>query len=253
MDKFATIGVMGAMQEEISSLKQAMQDPVTIWLGGREYICGKLFGKSAVVVFSRWGKVAAAATAATLIAKFNVDCLLFTGVAGAVNADLNVGDIVLGNRLYQHDMDASPLFSKREIPCLGIDGFDAHPNLLEKGQMAVAKFLASSYFSPNNPVLQEFAITAPKLYPGIIASGDQFINHVDKIKALHQEVSGTLAVEMEGAAVAQVCYEHDVPNLVIRTISDRADHQAPVDFTKFVAKVASYYAIGILEPLLISL
>ena len=245
MKDFKKIGIMGAMQEEIASLKVAMQDSVIHVMGGREYVSGKLFGKDCVVVFSRWGKVAAASTVTTLITKFEVDCVLFTGVAGAVSPDLNIGDVVLGTHLYQHDMDATPLFPKREIPYLQVDSFQADQRLFGSASNAAQFFFASPFFS--QPHLKDFSIETPKIHHGIIASGDQFVSGVEKTQSLHQEVPGTLAVEMEGAAVAQVCHEHEIPFMIIRTISDRADHAAPIDFPKFVTSIATHYSMGIVE------
>lgn len=248
MKEFGLIGIMGAMEEEIATIKQAMQEPVSHLIGGREYVTGKLFGKNCVVVFSRWGKVAAAATAAILIAKFGVDCILFTGVAGAINSSLNVGDVVLGTQLYQHDMDATPLFAKREIPYLNVQFFEASSLLFESADRAAKSFFASSFFA--QPVLKDFSIENPQIHHGVIASGDQFVSEAEKIKSLDEEVPGTLAVEMEGASVAQVCFEHEIPFMVIRTISDRADHAAPIDFPKFVSSIATHYSLGIVEEML---
>lgn len=248
MNQFGLIGIMGAMEEEIVSLKCAMQETKSHFIGGREYLVGKLFGKNCVVVFSRWGKVAAAATAAILIAKFGVECILFTGVAGAISSTLNIGDVVLGTQLYQHDMDASPFYAKRQIPYLNVQFFEANAQLFEKTRTAADSFFTSSFF--NQSFLKDFSITNPRIHHGIIASGDQFVSQAEKIKVLDQEVPGTLAVEMEGAAVAQVCFEHDIPFMIIRTISDRADHGAPVDFPKFVSCVATHYSMGIVEEML---
>lgn len=247
MNQFGLIGIMGAMEEEIVTLKRAMQEPTSHFIGGREYVVGKLFGKDCVVVFSRWGKVAAAATAAILIAKFGVECILFTGVAGAISSTLNIGDVVLGTQLYQHDMDATPFYAKRQIPYLNVQFFEANAQLFESTSRAAHSFFASSFF--DQPILKDFSIENPRIHHGIIASGDQFVSQAEKIKVLDEEVPGTLAVEMEGASVAQVCFEHDVPFMIIRTISDRADHAAPVDFPKFVSSIATHYSMGIVEKL----
>lgn len=250
MNNIDSIGIMGAMQEEIVSLKEAMEFPVVTLIGGREYISGKLFGKNAVVVFSRWGKVAAAATAATLITKFHVQCILFTGVAGAVNSHLNVGDVVIGTEVYQHDMDAAPLFPKREIPYLGVNCFKSDSKLFELASDATKSFFLHSFSKVfESALLKTFSIENPKIHYGLIASGDQFISDGEKMQALEKEVPGTLAVEMEGASVAQVCFEHEVPFVIIRTISDRADHAAPVDFSKFVSEVATHYSMGIVREI----
>ena len=115
------IGIIGAMEEEIQLFKNDLEIISEETIGMRKYYTGRLFGKDIVLVFSRWGKVAAASTVTTLIQKFQVDLVLFTGVAGAVNSKLNVGDIIISKNLIQHDMDvtALPGFKKFEIPLLG--------------------------------------------------------------------------------------------------------------------------------------
>src|SRR3990167_6627014 len=110
------VGILGAMREEVESIKQLMVISGETHVGNREYIEGQINSIDVVLTFSRWGKVAASCTAATLIHKFNVDLVLFTGVAGAVHPLLNVGDVVIGDGHYQHDMDASPIFNKYQIP-----------------------------------------------------------------------------------------------------------------------------------------
>ena len=112
------IGIISAMQEEIQALHSFLKKETITLKGKREYYDGLLFGQPVVLVFSRWGKVASATTTTQLINDFNVDEIIFTGVAGSVHDDLNIGDIVIGKHLYQHDMDASPLLEKFEIPLL---------------------------------------------------------------------------------------------------------------------------------------
>jgi adenosylhomocysteine nucleosidase len=116
------IGIMGAMAEEVSQLRPHLSEVTTEIRGMREYVSGQLLGKSVTLVFSRWGKVAASSTATTLVERYGVDCLVFTGVAGALDPSLNIGDIVVASRLVQHDMDASALpgIEKYEIPLLGV-------------------------------------------------------------------------------------------------------------------------------------
>ena len=106
------IGIISAMQEEMQTLLDNLQEPVATTKGMRTYYHGKLFNVEIVLVFSRWGKVASATTATQLINDFEVDEIIFTGVAGAISKDLNIGDIIIGKHLYQHDVDASPLFKK---------------------------------------------------------------------------------------------------------------------------------------------
>src|SRR5882762_2627101 len=140
------IGIMGAMPEEINGVAALLTERREITRGMRTYYLGKLNGLSTVVVFSRWGKVAAATTVMNLILEFNISELLFTGVAGAMDADLKVGDIVIAKRLIQHDMDARPLMPQFEIPLLGMTYFESPEDrtasaleavraLLEKGHL----------------------------------------------------------------------------------------------------------------------
>jgi len=119
------IGVVGAMSEEIALLRNALENPQVQTRGMRDYWQGSLFGRSVVLAFSRWGKVASASTVTTLIEFFEVDLVVFTGVAGALAPDLDIGDIVIAESLMQHDMDASALpgIKPFEIPLLGVENF----------------------------------------------------------------------------------------------------------------------------------
>ncbi len=107
---------MGAMPQEVALVKASMKISKVETIGGREFVSGNLHGFETVLVFSRWGKVASASTATTLFNVYGVDFLLFTGVAGAVDPILNIGDVVVGSKFYQHDMDARPIFPKFHIP-----------------------------------------------------------------------------------------------------------------------------------------
>src|SRR5688572_26729915 len=119
------LGIIGAMNEEVAALAQALSVPNARTIAGRKFLSGNLFGQPAVIVESRWGKVAAATTATHLMGTFKVDAIVFTGVAGAVNPALRIGDIVIARDLYQHDLDASPLFAPMEIPNLGVSAIRA--------------------------------------------------------------------------------------------------------------------------------
>ena len=107
-----TIGIISAMQEEMQTLLDNLPEPVATTKGMRTYYHGKLFNVEVVLVFSRWGKVASATTATQLINDFAVDEIIFTGVAGAISKKVTIGDVIIGKHLYQHDVDASPLFKK---------------------------------------------------------------------------------------------------------------------------------------------
>ncbi|MHB8392394.1 MAG: 5'-methylthioadenosine/adenosylhomocysteine nucleosidase [Acidobacteriaceae bacterium] len=258
------LGIIGAMPEEIVRIAEDLEHEKTQTIAGREYHIGRFNGIDTVLVFSRWGKVAAAATATALIERFQVDCIIFTGVAGAVSTALQVGDVVIADRLIQHDFDVSAagMLPKFAIPFLGISYFTVEERLVELARTAAEEYLnlpGPPKTSPPPPakltagampirVIPEGIRTA-KVHIGTIASGDQFIAHPEKLETLRVEIPNLLCVEMEGAAVAQVCHEYQLPYLVIRAISDKADHSAPMDFLTFVNEVARHYSHGILTAL----
>jgi len=237
------LGIIGAMPQEIDLIVDDFERESIQEIAGRSYHLGRFAGVDSVLVFSRWGKVAAASTATALIERFNVDCIVFTGVAGAAAEALNLGDVVVADRLIQHDFDVSPtgMFAKFEIPLLGISHFEVDDRLVELGKIA-----AEDYLINHSQSLEQ---EGPKVYIGTIASGDQFIAHPEKLESLRSAIPDLLCVEMEGAAVAQVCHEYKIPYLVIRTISDKADHSAAVDFITFIQEIARHYSHGILKLL----
>lgn len=243
------IGILGAMLEEISSIKQLMTIESEIQIGDRVYIEGKIQAFDVVLTFSRWGKVAAASTATTLIHRFHVDLILFTGVAGAVHPMLNIGDIVIGDGHYQHDMDASPLFKKYQIPLTDCILYEPPSAQISSAKNAAQRFTQKINSLISQTLLSQHAIDRPIVYQGIIASGDLFLSDPTSHQNLSYSIDDrkTLAVEMEGAAIAQVCHEHSIPYVIIRTISDKADHSAAINFQSFVSSIASQYASGILS------
>ena len=239
------IGIVGAMPEEISSIVACLEQVEQQEIGNRTYFSGLLWNKPTVIVFSRWGKVAAATTVSTLILKFNITEVIFTGVAGAIHDDIHIGDIVIGQHLYQHDMDARPLMPQFEIPLLGKTYFETSSSNILLAEKAANTFLSSTII--DSRVLREFHIISPKVHVGDIASGDQFIAAKTTKLAIQKNLPSILCVEMEGAAVAQVCDEFKVPFTIIRTISDSADHEAHLDFPKFIQEIACNYAVGIVK------
>ncbi len=240
---------MGAMPEEIEGVVNLLTNPVATTMGKRIYFTGQINGIDTVVVFSRWGKVAAATTATTLIHEFKITELLFTGVAGAISPNLKIGDIVLGQRLIQHDMDARPLMKQYEIPLLSKTYFESDVTHLDIATKAIRNVFESKSLHSVIEIenLNEFAISQPKLVVGDIASGDQFFSSNEQKQALKTQLPNVLCVEMEGAAVAQVCYEYEVPFSIMRTISDVADDQSHIDFPSFIKKISSKYAAEIIK------
>lgn len=231
------IGILSAVIEEQQALQAAMERPRIEHHAGREFVCGRLHGREVVLVLSRIGKVAAAITATLLIERFGAQALVFTGVAGALGDGVQVGDVIVARELLQHDLDASPLFPRYEVPMLGRSHFptdavlsdalrDAAHEALEAERIGLAASFAA------------LGIEQPTVHEGLVVSGDRFVATAAESALLHAELPEALAVEMEGAAVAQVCHDADVPFAVLRTVSDRADDEAHVDFKRFLDEVA---------------
>lgn len=240
---------MGAMPEEIEGVVALLSNPEVTKMGKRSYFTGQINGIETVVVFSRWGKVAAATTVATLIHEFEITELLFTGVAGAIHSDLKIGDIVLGKRLIQHDMDARPLMKQYEIPLLSKTYIESDKTHLEIAINAINTVIENKRLHAVIEMedLAEFNISQPRLFVGEIASGDQFFSSNEQKHSLNAQLPEVLCVEMEGAAVAQVCYEYEIPFSIIRTISDVADGNSHIDFPAFIQKISSKYAAEIIK------
>jgi adenosylhomocysteine nucleosidase len=242
------LGIISALQEEQQGLVEAMEGPCKLIHGMREYVTGRLWEIDAVCVLSRIGKVAAAMTATVLVEKFGVTHILFTGVAGAGHAAIRVGDIVVAESLVQHDMDASPLFPRYEVPLTGLSHFASDRQLaLDLAEAARVFFETDFLHAIDAGEKAVFALQAPRVHRGLVGSGDQFVGDREHIQSLSKALPGLLAVEMEGAAVAQVCFELGVPYGVIRTISDNANENAATDFMRFVKSVAARYAFYIVQ------
>lgn len=230
--KPSTTAILSALAEEQQGLLERLQQPRRVTRAGRDFWLGDLHGQPVVLALSRIGKVAAATTATTLIEAFGVQRLVFTGVAGGVGPDVQVGDVVVASEFVQHDMDASPIFPRYQIPLYDRERFACDMDLSALLSGAVR---AGGY----------------TLHQGLIASGDRFVSAAEESRLLQEALAAAghapLAVEMEGAAVAQVCFDYGIPFAAMRTISDRADDTAHVDFPKFVTEVASRYALAIID------
>jgi len=240
------IAIMGAMQEELAGLRPYIQGAQTVTVGSREITSGTWHGHSVVLVLSRIGKVAAATTATALIERFDVREIVFTGVAGGLSPNVGVGDMVIATEFVQHDMDASPLFPPMEVPLYGQAHFPTDLNMRQSLQWAAEGILKNPAQWIDADVLHDLHVHSPQVHSGLVLSGDRFVSTSQMSKALQQRLPMALAVEMEGAAVAQVCHDYGVPFGAVRTISDRADDAATVDFTRFINEVASRYSCALL-------
>jgi adenosylhomocysteine nucleosidase len=244
------LGIISALHQEQAGLIDSMHPAKTTNRGMRNYVSGNLWGIDSVCVLSRIGKVAAAATVATLIERFKVTHIVFTGVAGSADPQVRVGDIVIAESLLQHDLDASPLFPRFEVPLLGLANFASDRYLSNLMANAASQFLEKDFIREiNDTDRATFQLDQPRIHRGLVASGDEFIDSQEKMIKLKRIVPDLLAVEMEGAAVAQVCFEFGIPFAVVRTISDRADENSPFDFMHFIEKVAARYAFGLINRL----
>jgi len=243
------IGIMGAMPEEITGVLDLLTERHEISKGMRTYYIGKINSVPVVAVFSRWGKVAAATTVANLILDFNISELIFTGVAGAISNELNIGDIVIGRRFVQHDLDARPMIERFEIPVLGMTHILSPEKNIEIAHHAIQELFTKNHLREvlSDKELKDFKIINPKVITGDIASGDKFFSSNADKHNLQIILPDTLCVEMEGAAVAQVCYEYGIPFTIIRTISDSADDNSHVDFQSFIQHIASKYSVEIIK------
>jgi adenosylhomocysteine nucleosidase len=243
----ATTAILSALEQEQHGLRAQLTGARQVRRAGREFWLGELHGAPVVLALSRIGKVAAATTATTLIEAFGADRIVFTGVAGALGPDVRVGDVVVASHFVQHDMDASPLFPRFEVPLYRQALFACDPALTELLAQACRQTMAQWQLQHANAE----QAPPPTVHQGLIASGDRFIGTAqvsrDVQQGLRAHAMHALAVEMEGAAVAQVCHDYGTAFAAVRTISDRADDIAHVDFAQFVNDVAGVYAQRILE------
>ena len=233
-----TLAIVSALPDELAALQARLDVDHTQTLAGRTLHRGRLAGHDAILVLCGVGKVAAATTTALLLDRFDVGELLFTGVAGGIGPGVAVGDVVVADTLLQHDMDASPLFPRWEVPLTGISRFAADGTLSARLARAAAQVLREA----PPPALREFGVQAPRVHTGLVISGDRFVSSRAEVDTLRAELPDALAVEMEGAAVAQVCHDFGRPFAVLRSISDRADDTAHVDFPRFLRQVAAPYS-----------
>ena len=211
-----TIGIIGAMEVEVAILKEKMEDVRIIKKASMDFYEGILAGKKVVVVRSGIGKVNAGICAQILADEFSVDAIINTGIAGSLNKNINIGDIVLSTDVVQHDMDATGFgYRKGQIPQMPVFFFNADDNL---------RRLAAEVCKEVNPDIQVFE--------GRIASGDQFVCDQDVKNRIVSEFSA-YATEMEGAAIGQAAYLNEIPFLVVRAISDKADGSAQMDYSEF--------------------
>lgn len=215
------LAIIGAMEEEVKLFKDNMHDIQIIKKAGMDFHKGKLYGKELVLVRCGIGKVNAALCSQILVDEFKVNKVIFTGVAGGLAPQVEVGDVVISTDCVQHDFDATAFgYKLGEIPRLDKVEFIASKDLID---LAVESAEGIEGF--------------PDVFTGRVLSGDIFVADKSKALQLGESFNG-LCVEMEGAAVAQACYLNDVDFVIIRSMSDKADGSAHNDFQTFVNTAA---------------
>lgn len=231
---YGRIGIIGAMAEEIALLVKHMEGAAARTKAGIAFISGSFFGQPVVVCKSGVGKVNAAVTTQILIDAFGAEAVIFTGVAGALDPELEVGDLVVSEDCVQHDMDATALgYPKGTIPFQDTSVFAADPELKRLAYDAGMKLFQG------------------RTRLGRVLSGDQFIADQEAVAGLRESLKGT-CTEMEGAAVAQVCSMNGIPFVVIRSMSDKADGSAHMSFAEFT-ELAAERSYRIVEEMIRSL
>lgn len=252
MQNSEIIGILGAIPQEVNGIINLLKGTIEKKIGNRTYYEGYLGSKKVVVVYSRIGKVAAAVTVTTLLLEYKVSKIVFIGVAGGIHSNIKIGDVVVASNLVQYDMDASPLRPKYEIPLLGKTYFNTDQDwsheIVSKITTLLQPETLSQYISKDE--LSKFEINTPKVHFGTIASGDQFFSTQNQKDTLHNSLPEVLCVEMEGAAIAQVCYEFNTPFIVIRTISDNANQEASFSFQSFVEEISLTYGKEIIKMII---
>ena len=224
-DDVVRTGIIGAMDEEVQSLKEHLTDKEVRTIAGMDFCSGKLEGKEVVVVKCNIGKVNAGICAQLLINDFAVDRIINTGVAGSLDAKINIGDVVISTDAVQHDYDLTPLGAKPgEFTDFGVAAFPADPAMRKMAAEAVSA-------------------VAPEIhsFEGRVCSGDQFIASKEQKAKIVSTFYG-LCCEMEGGAIAQVCYLNKTPFVIIRAISDKADDSEEVSYEKFKESAAAHCA-----------
>ena len=225
------LGIIGAMEEEIWEIKESIEDISSVDIGNFTFYQGKLKNKEIVLVECGIGKVNASICTTLMVSQFNVEKILFTGVAGGVAPDINIGDVVIGTYLMEHDYDVTAFgYEVGIIPKMGDSKFHCDTDLIR-----LAYDLAKENLKETN------------ILKGPIVSGDVFVASEEKINWLWDKFQA-YCTEMEGAAVAHVCTVLKVPFLIVRSISDKANSDAKLDFKEF-CKVAAKNSKLLIEKL----
>ena len=219
------IGLIGAMDVEVANLKEAMKTEREVVRAGMRFCEGTIGGTEVVVVQCGIGKVNAGLCVQILCDLFDVTHLINTGVAGSLDNQINIGDIVVSVDACQHDYTVEAIgFEKGEIPYTGLSAFPADETMRKEAVDAV-----------------HAAAPDVQVFEGRVCTGDQFISSKEQ-KELIKSNFGGMCCEMEGGAIAQACYLNDTPFVIIRAISDKADESEEMNYEEFKKEAAEHCA-----------
>ena len=228
------VGIIGAMEPEVKILREAMQNPQVLTKAGFTFYTGELAGNTVTLVQSGIGKVASTIATTLLIDNFNPDCVINTGSAGGFDPSLSVGDVVISSEVRHHDVDVTAFgYEIGQVPQMPA-GFAAHPKLVEAAEQTIAQ------------------ISEVKTLVGLICTGDSFMCDPVRIDKARSDFPTMLAVEMEGASIAQTCFALNTPFVVIRSMSDIAGKESPQSFEEYLETASinsSKMVVALLEKL----
>ncbi|WP_019154606.1 5'-methylthioadenosine/S-adenosylhomocysteine nucleosidase [Robertmurraya massiliosenegalensis] len=224
-----TIAIIGAMEEEVTLLRDKMENKSVETIAGCEFTLGNIDGKEVILLRSGIGKVNAAMSTSILLEKYKPDYVINTGSAGGFHPDLNVGDVVISEEVRHHDVDVTAFgYEYGQVPQLP-PAFEANGELVQIAQKAAAE------------------IEEVQVVTGLIATGDSFMNDPQRVEAIKDKFVNLQAVEMEAAAIAQVAYQFGTPFVIIRSLSDIAGKESDVSFEQFLEKAAVNSATLVLK------
>ncbi|RIN87826.1 5'-methylthioadenosine/adenosylhomocysteine nucleosidase [Mammaliicoccus sciuri] len=224
------IGIIGAMEEEVEILKSSIENRETIQIAHVIFYKGNIEDKQVVLAQSGIGKVNAAITATLLINEFKPDLIINTGSAGSVDSELNIGDIIISNKVYYHDVNATAFgYKLGQVPSMP-EFYETDSKLIDLAKSSIEQLDLNGIV-------------------GEVATGDSFIGSIDQRKVIESNFPTASVVEMEAGAIAQTCYQYNVPIIVTRAVSDLADKESDVTFEEFL-KVACVNSSKIVKLLL---
>ncbi|WP_436876990.1 5'-methylthioadenosine/adenosylhomocysteine nucleosidase [Mammaliicoccus sciuri] len=224
------IGIIGAMEEEVEILKSSIENRETIQIAHVIFYKGNIEDKQVVLAQSGIGKVNAAITATLLINEFKPDLIINTGSAGSVDSELNIGDIIISSKVYYHDVNATAFgYKLGQVPSMP-EFYETDNELIDLAKSSIEQLDLNGIV-------------------GEVATGDSFIGSIDQRKVIKSNFPTASVVEMEAGAIAQTCYQYNVPIIVTRAVSDLADKESDVTFEEFL-KVACVNSSKIVKLLL---